>query len=74
MKERCICTRYQSQTKYENHSDITAQTRYSLITLQALYTTKLPIIDTTAAANRASAVVEDVEPIFGAAPVMDVVA
>lgn len=38
------------------------------------YITKLPIIDTTAAANSACAAVEDVGPIFGAALVIDVVA
>jgi hypothetical protein len=58
--------------KYENHADITAPT--PLAPARPLYTTKPPTIDTTAAANRARAAVEDVEPMLDAAPVIDVVA
>ena len=48
--------------------------RQPVVSSWAVYTTKPPIIDTTAAANRAMAAVEDVEVILGAAPVIDVVA
>ena len=60
--------------KMKIRSDITAPINTLVSSYRALYTMKPPTIVTTAAANRAMAAVEDVEPKLGAAPVMDVVA